>query len=97
MTSHLTSHKGFKMKNNWQVQDAKARFSELLNACLNQGPQIVTRRGEEGALLVPIEIWNQLKDHARPTLKSWLLESGSKIDLDLPSRGESKRRPIVKL
>src|SRR5205814_1831201 len=31
----------------WQVQDAKARFSELLDATLKKGPQIVTRRGVE--------------------------------------------------
>lgn len=30
----------------WPVQDAKARFSELLEACVNEGPQLVTRRGE---------------------------------------------------
>ena len=29
----------------WQVQDAKARFSELLDASLKEGPQMVTRRG----------------------------------------------------
>jgi prevent-host-death family protein len=88
---------GFEMKNNWQVQDAKAKFSEFLNACLSQGPQIVTRRGEQAAVLVPIEVWNQLKDNARPTLKSLLLASGPRVDLELPERGRSKRRPIVKL
>jgi hypothetical protein len=29
----------------WPVQDAKARFSELLEASITKGPQIVTRRG----------------------------------------------------
>jgi prevent-host-death family protein len=85
------------MNNNWQVQDAKAKFSEFLNACLSQGPQIVTRRGEQAAVLVPIEVWNQLQDNARPTLKSLLLASGPGVDLELPERGRSKRRPIVKL
>jgi len=31
----------------WQVQDAKARFSELLDTTLNKEPQVVTRRGNE--------------------------------------------------
>jgi antitoxin Phd len=44
----------------WQVQDAKARFSELLDATLNEGPQMVTRRGVEAAVLVPIEEWRRL-------------------------------------
>jgi antitoxin Phd len=38
----------------WPVQDAKARFSELLDTCLAEGPQIVTRRGAEAAVLVPL-------------------------------------------
>ena len=36
----------------WPVQDAKARFSEFLEACLAQGPQLVTKRGTEAAVLV---------------------------------------------
>ena len=37
----------------WPVQDAKARFSELLDTCLRDGPQVVTKRGVEAAVLVP--------------------------------------------
>ena len=33
----------------WPVQDAKARFSEFLDACLHEGPQKVTRRGAQAA------------------------------------------------
>ena len=57
----------------WPVQDAKARFSELLEASLNEGPQIVTRRGVETAVLVPFEEWRRLQSSARPTLKELLL------------------------
>ncbi|MFA6314000.1 MAG: type II toxin-antitoxin system Phd/YefM family antitoxin [Sterolibacterium sp.] len=35
--------------NTWAVQDAKARFSELLDACVSEGPQVVTRRGNRCA------------------------------------------------
>ena len=31
----------------WQLQEAKNRFSELVNKAIREGPQIVTRRGEE--------------------------------------------------
>ncbi len=57
----------------WQVQDAKARFSEFLDATLEKGPQVVTRRGVEAAVLVPIEEWNRLQSAARPGLKALLL------------------------
>lgn len=43
----------------WPVQDAKARFSELLEACIADGPQLVTRRGTETAVLVPVAEWRR--------------------------------------
>ena len=62
----------------WQLQQAKARFSEFLDAALKKGPQIVTRRGVETAVLVPVEEWNRLRAAARPSLKSWLLSPGER-------------------
>ena len=50
----------------WQVRDAKARFSELLEACLKDGPQIVTKRGIEAAVLVPVEEWRRFQGGGRP-------------------------------
>ena len=43
----------------WPVQDAKARFSEFLDACLLEGPQMVTKRGSEAAVLVPVQEWRR--------------------------------------
>lgn len=40
------------MGKTWQMQAARARFSELLNTSLTEGPQVVTRRGVEIAVLV---------------------------------------------
>ena len=51
------------------MQDAKARFSELLEASITKGPQIVTRRGVEMAVLVPVDQWRRLEETTRPTLK----------------------------
>lgn len=78
--------------NSWPVQDAKAHFSELLNTCINEGPQMVTRRGEEAAVLVSIAEWRQLYHAARPSLKSLLLSEKGRTELTLPKRGSAKRR-----
>ncbi len=78
--------------NSWPVQNAKAHFSELLNTCIKDGPQMVTRRGEEAAVLVSIAEWRQLHNAARPSLKSLLLSEVGRSDFNLPQRGESKRR-----
>jgi antitoxin Phd len=41
----------------WPVQDAKARFSELLDTCLKEGPQMVTKRGADAAVLASVSDW----------------------------------------
>lgn len=77
----------------WPVQDAKARFSELLDTCLKDGPQVVSRRGAETAVLVPIADWRRLQQAARPTLKELLLADAPRGDIPVPPRGRSRRRP----
>ncbi len=46
---------------NWQVQDAKQRFSELIRAVASDGPQVVTRHGEPIAVMVDIAEYRRLK------------------------------------
>ena len=75
------------MVNKWSVQDAKSRFSEFLDTTLAEGPQIVTRRGAETAVLVPIEQWRRLERMTRPDLKELLLASEARTeDLTPPRR-----------
>ena len=76
----------------WAVQDAKARFSEFLDACLAEGPQIVTKRGAEAAVLVPMEEWRRLKEAARPSLKQLLLADSARTEMLVPPRGHARRR-----
>ena len=78
----------------WAVQDAKARFSEFLDACLTRGPQMVTRRGAEAAVLVPAQEWRRLQSAARPSLKQLLLSDASRTDLVVPERGRAQRRSV---
>jgi prevent-host-death family protein len=78
----------------WPVQDAKARFSEFLEACIKDGPQMVTKRGMEAAVLVPVEEWRRLQAVAHPSLKELLLSDEGRADLELPARGGARRRPI---
>jgi prevent-host-death family protein len=85
----------------WPVQDAKARFSEFLDACLSDGPQMVTRRGIEAAVLVPARQWQQLQATARPSLKELLLAKDARTDQLVPKRvverGRARRRKIEAL
>ena len=79
----------------WAIQDAKARFSEFLEACMADGPQLVTKRGSEAAVLVPIEQWRRMQAAARPSLKALLLADAARGELQVPARGSAQRRPVV--
>ena len=97
MLAHQLAGNIFKVvKNNdmssWQLQDAKARFSEFLDAALKEGPQIVTRRGVEAAVLVPIEECKRLNHDAQPSLKDWLLAPEPRFEIIIPPRKKKSRR-----
>jgi prevent-host-death family protein len=79
----------------WQVQDAKARFSEFLDATIKKGPQIVTRRGIETAVLVPIEEWNRLQKTARPGLKALLLAPEARFENLLTENRRLRQGAVV--
>jgi antitoxin Phd len=80
----------------WQVQDAKARFSELLETALKEGPQVVTRRGVEAAVVVPIAEWRRLQQGAGPTLKELLLADEARFE-PIPPRRRWRRRAVPEL
>ncbi len=92
----------------WQLQEAKAQFGEMLDATIHDGPQIVSRDGEELAVLVPIDEWKRLrserpplKDRAQaqqgPTLKDVLLRTSPRIDdMMVPQRGHLRHREPLK-
>ncbi len=56
----------------WQLQDAKNRFSELVQRARKEGPQIVTLRGERAAVVLSAEAFVALPA-ARPSLVDLLL------------------------
>jgi prevent-host-death family protein len=64
----------------WQIQDAKQRFSEMIRAVEHDGPQIITRHGEEVAVVVDI---NEYRKLTRPTVDlTGLLLGGPKLSDD---------------
>ncbi len=85
------------MSRKWPVQDAKSRFSELLDTALAEGPQIVTRRGVETAVLLPIAQWRGLEQRARADLKELLLAPAARTEQLTPPRRRHRRRapPVV--
>ena len=80
------------MQRTWQVQEAKARFSELLQTSLSEGPQIVTYRGVETAVVVPIGQWRRMERATRRDIKDWLLAPEARRETLLPARDQFVRR-----
>ena len=76
----------------WPVEDAKARFSEMLETCLKEGPQMITKSGADAAVLVPVTEWQRLKRAARPRLKELLSADGRRGELHVPLRSGLRRR-----
>jgi prevent-host-death family protein len=66
------------MSKTWQLQDAKARFSEVVKRASAEGPQIVTYRGVDRVVVLSIEAYRSLEAR-KPTLLDHLL-AGPKLD-----------------
>ncbi len=49
----------------WQLQSAKARFSEVFRKARNEGPQRITRQGKEGVIMVAEEQYDRLVGKSR--------------------------------
>ena len=62
----------------WQIQDAKQRFSEMIRAVTTEGPQVITRHGEDVAVVVEIGEYRRL---TRPAVDiANILLGGPKLD-----------------
>lgn len=77
------------MRDRWQLQEAKQRFSELIRSVEADGPQFVTKHGQEVAVVVSIAEYRHLREGGR-NFKEFL-QSAPDVDLEarrsaLPAR-----------
>jgi prevent-host-death family protein len=66
----------------WQLQQAKQRFSELVQRALDDGPQMVTRRGQEVVVVVSTAEFQRLTGDV-PDFKDFLLSAPDFEELDI--------------
>ena len=68
----------------WQVQEAKQRFSEVVRRAQEEGPQVVTRHGEEVVVIVDAAEYKRLaREKEKPSFHEFLRSSPYFDDLDL--------------
>jgi antitoxin Phd len=63
----------------WQVQEAKAKFSELMVKAEEDGPQVITSHGKERVVMISTADYDRLSKR-KPDFKTFLLESGPKFE-----------------
>ncbi len=77
------------MTSAWQLQDAKSKFSELVESALSKGPQLVTKRGINSVVVISMEEFNRLKK-PKGDLVSFF-NKAPKIDLDTERKKDMDR------
>ena len=73
----------------WQLQEAKAKFSKLVQKAIEEGPQTVTRHGKEAVVVLSVGEYRLLCERM-PSLKD-VLTSGPEGELELPRRAVQER------
>ncbi len=78
----------------WQIQTAKARFSEVFRRARTEGPQLITRQGKEGVVMISDEQYEQLvgKSHQPKSIVQFFRESPLVgVDLNLEREKDEGR------
>lgn len=74
----------------WQLQEAKQRFSELVRRAEKEGPQVVTRHGEEVVVVVPAEEWRRMSERdggeKKMDFKEFLMSAPEGLEMIIPER-----------
>jgi prevent-host-death family protein len=79
----------------WLLQDAKARFSELVRRVRSEGPQHVTIHGREAVVVIPAEEFRRLKDDLTGRALIAAMQASPDRDIDLsPKRGPLPVRDV---
>lgn len=74
----------------WQLQEAKQRFSQLVRLALDDGPRVVTRRGEEVVVVLSAAEFKRISNGV-PDLRDYLLSGPDLSALDLERSGALAR------
>ena len=81
-------------KNSWQLQDAKSKFSNLVERAQKQGPQIVTKHGKKAVVIIDFNEYTKITK-PKTDLISFLRNSPLfGLDLDI-ARDKNLPRDVI--
>lgn len=78
---------------NWNLAEAKMKFSEVVTRATTEGPQTISRNGTPVAVVVATDAYRALTGE-RPNFNDWLLNGPRIDDLELPDRKQFTMRPV---
>ncbi|MDZ4700417.1 MAG: type II toxin-antitoxin system Phd/YefM family antitoxin [Rhodothermales bacterium] len=84
------------MSNEWQLQEAKNRLSEVVEDALNEGPQIITRRGIQAVVVLSYAEYRRLQASQTSLTEFFRTSPLVGLDIDL-SRDSSPLRDVLEL
>ena len=82
------------MSSTWQLQDAKNRLSEVIDKALNQGPQLITRRGEKAVVIIAYVEYEKMRKSQGKLSEFFRSSPLAEIELE---RDKSMPRPGIEL
>lgn len=77
--------------NTWQLQTAKARFSEVIQRTMNEGAQLVTLHGKPSVILISVEEYQQLTQPKKSLIS--LIQDSPLRGLELDIQRSAEKTP----
>lgn len=81
--------------NSWQLQDAKNKFSRLVENAKKSGPQIVTKHGQEAVVVLSISEYRKLLKPKVDIISFFRKSPLSEMDIDLERNKELPREIVL--
>ena len=75
----------------WQLQEAKNRLSEVVDKALHQGPQVITRRGAETAVILSMDDYRRMRQPETDLVEFMQTSPLAGVELDLERARDTGR------
>jgi prevent-host-death family protein len=78
----------------WQLQDAKNKLSEVVDTSILKGPQIISRRGKNTAVLLSYEEYKKLTNKKKTVKEALMAMDISQLDLTRDKSSTGRATPF---